>query len=95
MNIREQNQSNKNLNISSEMSKDANIQLTNKYLEQLNEAEKKISLLQNKNKELQLKLDEIQVEKEFSGYRTEDNNFSNNEEEFDLKKMVNGAKGKN
>jgi chromosome segregation ATPase len=95
MNIREQNLNNKNLNKSFEMSKDANIQLMNKYLGQLNEAEKKISLLQNKNKELQFKLDEKQVEKEFSGYRTEDYNFSNYEEEFDLKKMVNGAREKN
>jgi len=95
MNIREQNQSNKNLNKSFEMPKDANIQLMNKYLGQLNEAEKKISQLQNKNKELQFKLDEKQVEKEFSGYRTEDYNFSNYEEEFDLKKMVNGAREKN
>ena len=95
MNLREQNQSNKNLNKSFEMPKDANIQLMNKYLGQLNEAERKISLLQNKNKELQFKLDEKQVEREFSGYRTEDYNFSNYEEEFDLKKMVNGAREKN
>jgi myosin heavy subunit len=94
MNLRE-NQSNKNLNKSFEMPKDANIQLMNKYLGQLNEAERKISLLQNKNKELQFKLDEKQVEREFSGYRTEDYNFSNYEEEFDLKKMVNGAREKN
>ena len=94
-NLREQNQSNKNLNKSFEMPKDANIQLMNKYLGQLNEAERKISLLQNKNKELQFKLDEKQVEREFSGYRTEDYNFSNYEEEFDLKKMVNGAREKN
>ena len=95
INLREQNQSNKNLNKSFEMPKDANIQLMNKYLGQLNEAERKISLLQNKNKELQFKLDEKQVEREFSGYRTEDYNFSNYEEEFDLKKMVNGAREKN
>ena len=95
MNLREENQSNKNLNKSFEMPKDANIQLMNKYLGQLNEAERKISLLQNKNKELQFKLDEKQVEREFSGYRTEDYNFSNYEEEFDLKKMVNGAREKN
>lgn len=50
--------------------------------------------MQHKNKELQFKLDEKQVEKEFSGYRTEDYNFSNYEEEFDLKKMVNGAREK-
>ena len=95
VNIKEQNLSSKNLNKSFEMPKDTNTQIMNKFLGQLNEAEKKISLLQNKNKELQFKLDEKQVEKEFSGYRTEDYNFSNYEEEFDLKKMVNGAREKN
>ena len=93
--IRDNNQNSKNLNKSFEMPKDNNTQLMNKFLGQLNEAEKKISLLQNKNKELQFKLDEKQVEKDFSGYRTEDYNFSNYEEEFDLKKMVNGAREKN
>ena len=95
VNVKEQNLSSKNLNKSFEMPKDTNTQIMNKFLGQLNEAEKKISLLQNKNKELQFKLDEKQVEKEFSGYRTEDYNFSNYEEEFDLKKMVNGAREKN
>ena len=95
VNIKEQNLSSKNLNKSFEMPKDTNTQIMNKFLGQLNEAEKKISLLQHKNKELQFKLDEKQVEKEFSGYRTEDYNFSNYEEEFDLKKMVNGAREKN
>ena len=93
--IRDPNNENKNLNKSFEMPKDSNTQLMNKFLGQLNEAEKKISLLQNKNRELQFKLDEKQVEKDFSGYRTEDYNFSNYEEEFDLKKMVNGAREKN
>ena len=93
--IRDNNQNSKNLNKSFEMPRDNNTQLMNKFLGQLNEAEKKISLLQNKNKELQFKLDEKQVEKDFSGYRTEDYNFSNYEEEFDLKKMVNGAREKN
>ena len=94
-NLKDKNKSNKNLNKSFEMPKDSNTQLMNKFLGQLNEAEKKISLLQNKNRELQFKLDEKQVEKDFSGYRTEDYNFSNYEEEFDLKKMVNGAREKN
>jgi chromosome segregation ATPase len=65
VNIKEQNLSSKNLNKSFEMPKDTNTQLMNKFLGQLNEAEKKISLLQNKNKELQFKLDEKQVEKNF------------------------------
>ena len=94
-NLKDKNKSNKNLNKSFEMPKDSNTQLMNKFLGQLNEAEKKISLLQNKNRELQFKLKEKQVEKDFSGYRTEDYNFSNYEEEFDLKKMVNGAREKN
>ena len=95
VNLRDQNASGKNLNKSFEIPKDANTNLMNKFLAQLNDAEKRISLLQNKNKELQFKLDEKQVEKDFSGYRTEDYNFSNYEEEFDLKKMVNGAREKN
>ena len=94
-NLRDQNANNKNLNKSFEMPKDSNTQLINKFLGQINEQEKKISILQNKNRELQFKLDEKQVEKDFSGYRTEDYNFSNYEEEFDLKKMVNGAREKN
>ena len=61
----------------------------------LNKANKDISLLQTKNKELQFKLEEKQAEEEISGFKTEDVNFSNYEEEFDLKKMINGAKDKN
>ena len=64
-------------------------------LDLLNKANKDISLLQNKNKELQFKLDEKKAEEELSGFRTEDVNFSNYEEEFDLRKMINGAKDKN
>ena len=94
-NLKDKNHKNTNLNKSFEIPKDSNTQLMDKFLGQLNEAEKKISLLQNKNRELQFKLDEKQVEKDFSGYRTEDYNFSNYEEEFDLKKMVNGAREKN
>ena len=66
----------------------------NIIINKLNNAEKKIKMLQDKNKELTYKLEEKQ-ERDFSGYRTEDNNFSNYEEEFDLKKMVVGSKGKN
>ena len=82
--------------------KDSDTSAINKLLNQLNGAEKQIKDLQNKNKELlnknkdlQYKLEEKQVEKDISGYRTEDVNFSNYEEEFDLKKMVNGARDKN
>ena len=91
----EANKSSKAVNKSFEMNNDNNTNLMNKYLVQLNDAEKTISKLQNQNKELKYKLEEKQVEKEFSGYRTEDCNISNYEEEFDLKKMVNGARDKN
>ena len=47
--IRDNNQNSKNLNKSFEMPKDNNTQLMNKFLGQLNEAEKKISLLCNGN----------------------------------------------
>ena len=72
--------------------KDSN---TKNLLNKINEYEKKISNLQEKNKELQFKLEDKQVEKELSGFRTEDNNVSNYEEEFDLKRMVSGARDKN
>ena len=64
-------------------------------LNKLNDRETTISTLQKRVKELQFQLEEKQVEKEISGFRTEDCNFSNYEEEFDLKKMVNGARDKN
>ena len=92
-NKKEFNKSNFDQNKSFE-AKDTNHMISN-ILNQLNDAEQKISRLQNKNKELQFQLEEKQVEKEISGYRTEDINFSNYEEEFDLKKMVNGAREKN
>ena len=64
-------------------------------LDTLNAANKDIAALQKKNKELQYKLEEKQLKEELSGFRTEEANFSNYEEEFDLKKMVNGARDKN
>ena len=66
-----------------------------KYLDLLNKANKDINDLQKKNKELQFKLEDKQVKEELSGFRTEEANFSNYEEEFDLRKMVNGTKEKN
>ena len=66
-----------------------------KLLDLNNKANKEIEILKNKNKELQYKLEEKQVEEELSGFKTEDVNFSNYEEEFDLRKMINGAKDKN
>ena len=66
-----------------------------KYLDLLNKANKDINDLQKKNKELQFKLEDKQVQEELSGFRTEEANFSNYEEEFDLRKMMNGTKEKN
>jgi TolA-binding protein len=92
------NKKNKNnliQNKSFDSQKDGNIIVIKNLTNKLNDAEKKITALQKKVKELQYQLEERQVEKEISAYRTEDVNFSNYEEEFDLKKMVNGARYKN
>ena len=51
--------------------------------------------MKNKNKELQYKLEEKEVEKELSRSKTEYVNFSDYEEEFDLRKMMNEVKDKN
>jgi len=67
----------------------------NNLLSKYNDASKEISELKNKNKELQFQLEEKEVKSAYSGYRTEDVNISNYEEEFDLRKMANGAKDKN
>ena len=85
----------KNLNKSFDTTNDSNTNIMNKYLNQLNDANKTITQLQNQNKELKNKLEEKEIDKEFSGYRTDGFNMSNYEEEFDLKKMVNGARDKN
>ena len=74
---------------------DSNANSLRNALNKLNEAEKKIAMLQVKIKELQYKLEEKQVEKEISGFRSEDNNYSYYEEEFDLKKMIIRARDKN
>ena len=82
--------------------KDIHTDKIKNLLNRINDNEKQINTLQiknkelqNMNKELQFKLEDKQVEKDLSGFRTEDANFSNYEEEFDLKKMVNGARDKN
>ena len=67
----------------------------NNILSQLNNANKEIVELKTQNKELLFQLEDKQVKSAYSGYRTEDVNISNNEEEFDLRKMANGAKEKN
>ena len=70
-------------------------EIYNNLLSKYTDASKEISELKNKNKELQFQLEEKEVKSAFSGYRTEDLNISNYEEEFDLRKMANGAKDKN
>ena len=67
----------------------------NSLVNKLNEANQEIKELKKKNKELLFQLEEKEVKSAFSGYKTEDVNRSNFEEEFDLKKMVNGARDKN
>ena len=67
----------------------------NNILSKLNEANKEISELKNKNKELLFQLEDKEVKSAYSGFRTEDANLSNYEEEFDLRKMANGARDKN
>ncbi len=77
------------------MVKDGNTTMINNLKKQLNDAEKRISILQKINKELQFKLEEKEVEKELSGFRTEEANYSILEEEYDIKKMANGVRYKN
>ena len=77
------------------LTEEENTKKIQKYLDLLNKANKDINNLQKKNKELQFKLEDKQVQEELSGFRTEEANFSNYEEEFDLRKMVNGTKEKN
>ena len=77
------------------LTEEENTKKIQKFLDLLNKANKDINDLQKKNKELQFKLDDKQVQEELSGFRTEEANFSNYEEEFDLRKMVNGTKEKN
>ena len=77
------------------LTEEENTKKIQKFLDLLNKANKDINDLQKKNKELQFKLEDKQVKEELSGFRTEEANFSNYEEEFDLRKMVNGTKEKN
>lgn len=64
-------------------------------LGKLNDAELEISNLKKTNRELKLQLEDRENKSALSGYKTEDVNLSNYEEEFDLRKMANGAKEKN
>lgn len=92
---RDKNNMKQNKDKSVDAQKDQNTIIINNLLDKLKDAEKKIYTLKDKNKELRFKLEDKLAEKELSGYRTEDVNYSNYEEEFDLKRMVNGAKDKN
>ena len=67
----------------------------NNLLSKLNESNKENTDLKKRIKELQFQLEEKEVKSVFSGYKTEDVNISNYEEEFDLRKMANGARDKN
>ena len=63
-------------------------------LNKLNDAEKKILILQKTIKDLQNKLEKKEIQ-DMATYRSEDFYISNYEEEFDLRKMIRGAKIKN
>ena len=55
---------------------------------------KEISDLKNKNKELLFKLEDKEINLLNSGYKTDEQNVSGYEEEFDLRKMANGVRDK-
>ena len=63
-------------------------------INKLNDTEKQIEMLQKSNIDLQNKLKEKNAEK-INVYRSEDLSFTDYEEEFDLKKMIIGARDKN
>ena len=56
---------------------------------------KEISDLKNKNKELLFKLEDKEINILNSGYKTDEQNMTGYEEEFDLRKMATGARDKN
>ena len=56
---------------------------------------KEISDLKNKNKELLFKLEDKEINILNLGYKTDEQNMSGYEEEFDLRKMATGARDKN
>ena len=56
---------------------------------------KEISDLKNKNKELLFKLEDKEIDILNLGYKTDEQNMSGYEEEFDLRKMATGARDKN
>ena len=56
---------------------------------------KEITDLKNKNKELLFKLEDKEINILNSGYKTDEQNMTGYEEEFDLRKMATGARDKN
>ena len=65
-----------------------------KYNNIISKLNKKISYLTKKNKELLFKLEEKGIKSNNSNYKTEESNMSEYEEEFDLRRLVVGAKNK-
>ena len=63
-------------------------------LKELNKAKKEIEIIKKKNMELVKQLEEKEINKDCYDNKSEQN-VSNYEEEFDLKKMAKGAKDKN
>ena len=63
-------------------------------LNELNKAKKEIEIIKKKNMELVKQLEEKEIKKDCYDNKSEQN-VSNYEEEFDLKKMAKGAKDKN
>ena len=64
------------------------------HLNELNKAKKEIEIIKKKNMELIKQLEEKEIKKDCYDNKSEQN-VSNYEEEFDLKKMAKGAKDKN
>ena len=72
----------------------ANNTKNDENLNELNKAKKEIEIIKKKNMELIKQLEEKEIKKDCYDNKSEQN-VSNYEEEFDLKKMAKGAKDKN
>ena len=68
---------------------------TMKLMKELNNVKKENEEIKKKNLELISQLEEKEIKKNCFDIKSEDGNFSNYEEEFDLRKMAKGAKEKN
>jgi hypothetical protein len=89
------NNSNINGNINNNISNTDNNEELKKVMQELKDAKKEIEQLKKKNLELISQLEEKEIKKNYFDNKSEDANFSNYEEEFDLRKMAKGAKEKN